>query len=116
MPQDIDDAFGHWLAGFADGEGSFNIAKNGRGARFCSFRLALHSADLPILEEIQQRLGMGTIWTGHPASQYAARASWSVQSKADCSTHCGLRSSETSRFGREPSGCGKTSSTQVTTP
>ena len=81
---DIDSAFGYWLSGFIDGEGSFNIAKNGRGARYCSFRLALHSDDAPILREIESRLPVGSVWVGHPPSQRGPRAVWTVQSKDGC--------------------------------
>jgi hypothetical protein len=80
----MEDGWGHWLAGFAAGEGSFNISKNGRGARFCSFRLALHVEDAPVLREIAAWLGIGSMWVGHPPSQRSPRALWTVQSKADC--------------------------------
>jgi len=76
--------FGYWFAGFVDGEGSFNIARNSRGARYCVFRIALSKRDLSILKEIQSRFGFGTLWIGHPASQYSARVAWTVQSKSEC--------------------------------
>lgn len=80
----ISDSFGHWLAGFVAGEGSFNIQKNGRGAYYCSFRLALHAEDIEILYEIQRRTGLGQTWEGHPPSQKGPRALWTVQAKAEC--------------------------------
>jgi hypothetical protein len=80
----MNDSFGHWLAGFTDGEGSFNIQRNAKGARYCHFRLVLHGNDRPTLKMIQNELGIGTLWVGHPASQYGTRAAWTVQSKSEC--------------------------------
>jgi hypothetical protein len=61
---EIDDGFGHWLAGFADGEGSFNIGHPKRPAApsyNCSFSIGLRIDDLPILEEIERRTGIGRL-------------------------------------------------------
>jgi hypothetical protein len=85
----IDPEFGHWLAGFVDGEGSFTIAsqsrvKGNRGSFACIFKIALHADDAPILWEISERTGIGTVRTGTPKSQKGPRATWAVQSKHDC--------------------------------
>lgn len=80
----MDEAFGHWLAGFTDGEGSFNILKNGKGARYCMFRIALHADELPILQEIQRQLGLGNVCLQNSPSQKGPRAMWTVNRKADC--------------------------------
>jgi len=52
-----DDAFGNWFAGFIDGEGNFQYS----GRRGRSFRINLREDDKPILEEIRQTLGCGTL-------------------------------------------------------
>ena len=52
-----DDAFANWLCGFTDGEGNFHSIK-GHGQ---AFRINLREDDLPILEEIRNRLGCGII-------------------------------------------------------
>jgi hypothetical protein len=80
---DTVDGFGHWFAGFTAGEGSFNISKNGRGARFCVFRIGLHVDDAPILYEVANRLEMGRVVVGEtPSSGW--RALWTVQRKSEC--------------------------------
>lgn len=83
----MDDAgFGHWLAGFIDGEGCFIIHPQPSGAYRCEFRIALRDDDSAILEEILQRTGIGLI------VRYAARyervdgkpqAVWTVRTKPD---------------------------------
>ena len=54
---DYDDNFGHWLAGFTDGEGNFHGTNNHGQA----FRINLREDDKLILEEIKNRLGCGVI-------------------------------------------------------
>ena len=55
---DYDDSFGHWLAGFTDGEGNFSCI-TGHGQ---CFRINLREDDKPILEEMRLRLGCGRIY------------------------------------------------------
>src|SRR5690348_2560353 len=73
-----DPTFGHWLAGFTDGEGCFTIIKN--GSRFgCKFEISLRDDDLQILEEIRDYLGVGVIYF-RPKPQ----ATYRVHRKQDC--------------------------------
>lgn len=58
------DAFGNWLAGFIDGEGSFLIdrIRYARGTLYrCQFQLNVRSDDASILHEIVERTGIGAI-------------------------------------------------------
>lgn len=87
----IDDGFGHWLAGFADGEGSFAIRRqrsyNVDTGFSMVFTIQLRADDLPVLEEIRNRTGLGRIYgpingsggsrTGSPSFQ------WTVNTKAE---------------------------------
>ncbi len=61
----IDNDFGHWFAGFADGEGCFMCdydKRDGRhGARFV---IGCRADDKDTLEYIQRSLGFGTLYTG----------------------------------------------------
>lgn len=64
----IDPAFGHWLAGFVDGEGCFyigRIATTKKGVEYvnyrCAFTIGLRDDDLPVLQQIQATLDMGRI-------------------------------------------------------
>lgn len=57
----IDPAFGHWLAGFVDGEGSFAIPRP-RHAYICSFKLSIRKDDQAILEQCRLRVGVGVIY------------------------------------------------------
>ncbi len=58
FPSDIDrDAFGHWLSGLTDGEGSFMLAvinrNNQRKQPVARFQIKLRSDEFPILQMIQ---------------------------------------------------------------
>lgn len=62
------DAFGHWLSGFVDGEGSFNVETSGMrkgiatSGYCCRFTIQLRFDDRPILEEIARFLGCGQLY------------------------------------------------------
>lgn len=81
-----DNAFLDWLAGFVAGEGCFYAGKSSN-CRQVETRLEIHlrDDDLDILLEIQERLGMGTIYrlprkkdSGYP------QAAWSVARTTEC--------------------------------
>lgn len=80
----IDRDFGHWLAGFIDGEGCFYITRDrARRPWRARFSMALRADDRPILEECKRRTGIGTIHDYKtPAGQTTTR--WMIQSRADC--------------------------------
>lgn len=92
MHADRSDAFGHWLAGFIDGEGCFGIdpCNNGRGHYSCRFTLKLRADDADILREIHRRLGIGRL--SRPRIDNGATSTikacpvmrWTVNNKADC--------------------------------
>jgi hypothetical protein len=89
-PQDIDPAFGHWLAGFFDGEGCFAIGRgswNGRWYYHCMVRLNLRADDRPTLDWIAQQSGLGRICNHPPYNSKGdakPQSAWQVQSKAGC--------------------------------
>lgn len=90
----MDDVFGYWLAGFLDGEASFNIDRRPPSAhdpyeRFsCRLALVLRVDDRQIVEEIHARTGLGLVAEkaaqprGHSMS--APQIGWHVRSKMDC--------------------------------
>lgn len=58
------DGFGHYVAGFFDGEGSFHISchrRAGRESEVIRFSLNLRADDASIVREIQSRLRFGTV-------------------------------------------------------
>lgn len=67
----VDPGFGHWLAGFTDGEGSFIITKFGRGLTAngtplrpwpnCRYEVSLRMDDAEILAAIRRNLGFGNL-------------------------------------------------------
>lgn len=66
---EIPGGFGHWLAGFTDGEGCFYVyareyTKNGSDYRQClvNFTIALRTDDLAILELIKSTLAIGQVY------------------------------------------------------
>jgi hypothetical protein len=87
---DQGDAFGHWLAGFIDGEGSFSVRRaflaDGRTVANYSprFELGLRADDGPILEKIRGTLAIGAVY-GHVTGRSGCHVRrWYVGSKADC--------------------------------
>jgi hypothetical protein len=72
---DLDASFGHWLAGFTDGEGCFRIKTTNQGTYQCRFSIGLRADDAPILFEIQDRLGgIGTLC--HSGKNNARQEQW----------------------------------------
>lgn len=72
----IEQRFADWLAGFIDGEGCFLITRN-HGGYSCAFRLGVRADDRPILDEIVQRTGLGSV------SENRGMARWIVGSRED---------------------------------
>jgi hypothetical protein len=86
----LDPEFGHWLAGFADGEGSFQISKSGSGARYCKFVIALHADDAAILYETAARTGLGLVRIEQSPAMKSPRAAWRVARKAHLEALIGI--------------------------
>jgi len=78
------DGFGHWLAGFIDGEGCFVIHGTAGGRLKCRLAVAVRADELPTLETIQARTGAGTIVTRPQRGTTKPEATWQVQSRPDC--------------------------------
>ena len=84
----LDDGFLDWFAGFVAGEGCFTITAN-PGCRQFYPRLVigLRNDDIDILIEIQERLGMGTIycktWDSERSETVQPSAAWTVQATAE---------------------------------
>jgi len=76
FPSGIDrDAFGHWLSGFTDGEGSFcltwarpNPGRNNRSPR-ASFAIRVRDDDLPIIQLICSYFGTGHLSRGRASGR-----------------------------------------------
>ncbi len=89
----LDDGFGHYLAGLIDGEGCFTIPRasarpdQATHSYQCRFELGLRDDDLAILEEIQQRTGLGRLSPrSGKSSSRRNRPSirWDIGSRRDC--------------------------------
>jgi hypothetical protein len=88
-------AFGHWLAGFIDGEGCFQIVRQsgpGTVGFFCQFDISVRADDVAILREAQARTGLGTVKSLTPRGVKAwnPSARWICKSKADAVGLCEL--------------------------
>lgn len=85
----IDPAFGYWLAGFADGEGCFRIHRHPRGYYACFFEIKLRSDDRPILEDIRNQLGVGSIYDqGCRTNSYGVSSSSTVMFRTFNKSEC----------------------------
>lgn len=81
--KEVDPYFGHWLAGFVDGEGCFQIQKI-KTYYATLFTLALRDDDSDIIYEIYHRLGnIGHIYPIQ-AEGKNSQIGWRVDTKAEC--------------------------------
>lgn len=78
------DAFGHWFAGFADGEGCFRIKSTNKGTYHCRFSIGLRADDAPILHEVRDWLGFGILV--HSGKDNIKQEQWrlEINSKRGC--------------------------------
>jgi hypothetical protein len=81
----MDDAFGHWLAGFVDGEGCFAVVPQ-NGGYGCRLTVQVRADDGAVLEEICARTGLGMVTTVSRAAAAGVnpQVAWLVRAKADC--------------------------------
>lgn len=83
VPREMtDDQFGWWLAGLADGEGSFQICYDRRNRNYaCVFAIKLRGDDQEIIEYIARRVALGTV--RHEARREPSKPciTWSVNNK-----------------------------------
>jgi len=76
---------GHFLAGFIDAEGCFQIrANNGAQSWRCVFTLALRDDDAEILVELQRLTGLGALTQLPAPGTSRPQVVWSIQSWPDC--------------------------------
>lgn len=81
MPPD----FGHWLAGFVDGEGCFVIKRETDLIRYqCSFKLAVRLDDAAVVREICRRTGLGHVYIAKARARTQPSIRWQITNKADC--------------------------------
>jgi len=70
----VSDAFGAFLAGFIEGEGSFLILRQSRGQNHrCSMRLAAREDDDPLIRGIARATAIGEYAKPGPRSPVYAR-------------------------------------------
>lgn len=83
----MDDGFGHWLAGFIDGEGCFSIVPHD-GRVSCRFAIELRADDKMILVEIARRVRVGQVVDKRVRARdrpgTRPQAVWKVQDRAGC--------------------------------
>lgn len=79
----LDDAFGHWLAGFIDGEGCFLIGEF-EGRYHPTMVLKLRDDDRVLLDEIVECTGVGYVRDRKAQGNSRPCTAWHVGSQADC--------------------------------
>jgi LAGLIDADG endonuclease len=73
------------LAGLVAGEGSFGIHPNNGGQSWaCAFSLNLRDDDSPLLQQMQETLGCGSLYTVAAQGHSRPQVAWVVQRMADC--------------------------------
>lgn len=86
---DVPPDFGHWLAGFIDGEGCLTICHSaGKKAYTCRLMLSLRMDDRPLLDHLMSATGLGFVKRKQvgPNSGRAnekPQATWQVHKKAE---------------------------------
>ena len=90
---DIDPAFGHWFAGFVDGEGCFDLHAVHCATKtyyYPRLTIGLRDDDAPVLGEIQRRTGLGSITPRRPKGGINPQVAWSVTRKNEVAPLCAL--------------------------
>jgi len=80
------DDFGHWLAGFIDGEGCFTIIRNANGGWENKFFINVRDDESEIIQDIQSRLQIGRTYhlAARTYSKSKPQISWRVYRHDDC--------------------------------
>lgn len=87
--RDFDDGFGHWIAGFIDGEGHFGITQNPRRSTTGvpsyapRFALGVRDDDIGILRRIVDATKIGSIQRTQ-VRDANPDARWVARTKSDC--------------------------------
>ena len=81
----VEPSFGHWLAGFVDGEGCFRIHRIRKGEYYeCHFQIKLRRDDKSVLKKIRDVLGFGRIQNIEGGGNSKPQALYIVTSRDDC--------------------------------
>lgn len=84
IPLDITPDLGNYLAGFADGEGCFQIVPSSKATGFIfSFAIFLRCDDKAVLEMLCEKTGLGRVYD-QASSRGNDNARWVIYTKADC--------------------------------
>lgn len=81
------DTFGHWIAGFVDGEGSFNIGHSAQygSTYWCSFKLSQRDDDAAIIYQIHDAwCQIGNLTTLAPRGASAPQIVLTVNKLDEC--------------------------------
>lgn len=80
----VEDAFGHWLAGFIDGEGCFFFHKKKGQFSPPQFQLKLRDDDREILDECVRRTSLGRVIPVLRRGASKPQSKWLITKRADC--------------------------------
>jgi hypothetical protein len=81
----IDPAFGHWLAGFIDGEGCFILSPTGHGYFYARFHIKVRDDDADIILQAYEAPGLGNVYyRPHKNSTSNPAIVWQIQKQSEC--------------------------------
>ena len=83
----MNDAFGYWFAGFADGEGSFYLSQKRNNSFSAGFSITQREDELPLLKYIRQELGFGKIYIKNVRGSFAGskpQVRLSISDRGNC--------------------------------
>jgi hypothetical protein len=90
----VDDAFGYWFSGLADGEACFAISRNtGKPSFQNHFRITLRDDDSLTIRRIARELPLGSIYRTCPNRTWANSRPvihWNVHKLASCVELCSV--------------------------
>lgn len=80
----VSDDLAAFLAGFIEGEGSFNIRRQSRGQYACEMQIKVRLDELALLRQLHESTRIGTLQPRAARGPSCPQVEWAVHAKSDC--------------------------------